>query len=60
MRYTDVETVLRHSGLFQKYWDASATAVDYTKHRPAFAELSMSTFQSIAGERLKPGSAGPK
>ena len=44
MRYTDGETVLAHSGMFQKYWDASAIAVDYTKHHPVFAERSMPTF----------------
>ena len=44
MIYTDGQTVLRQSGLFHKHRGADSITVDYTKHHPAFAERSMSTF----------------
>ena len=53
--YTDGETGIRNSGLFQKYFTENKITVHYSKGHPASAERFIGTFKSMLEKRIKPG-----
>ena len=53
--YTAGETGIRHSGLFQKYFNENTIAVSYIRGHLAFARLLIGTFKPMLDKRTKPG-----
>ena len=53
--YTDGETGIRNSGLFQKYFDENHITYVATKSHPIFAERMILTFKTMLDKRIKPG-----
>ena len=53
--YTDGETGIRNSGLFQQYCTENKITAHYSRGHPAFAERFIGTFKSMLDKRIKPG-----
>ena len=53
--YTDGETGIRNSGLFQKYFPENKFTVHYSRGHPAFAERINGTFKSMPDKSIMPG-----
>ena len=53
--FSDGETGIRNSGLFQKYFAKHTITVLETRGHLAFAERLLGTFKSMLDTRIKPG-----
>ena len=53
--YTECETGIRNSGLFQKYFPENKITVHYSRGHPAFAERIIGTFKSMPDKSIMPG-----
>lgn len=52
--FTDGETGIRNSGLFQKYFNENKITYVATKAHPIFAERMILTFKTMLDKRIKP------